>query len=40
MGGSGTLIFDGHRNLTVAVTGTTSGFTTADADVASFTPVG
>eukprot|EP01043_Picozoa_sp_COSAG02_P027929 COSAG02_NODE_1669_length_11402_cov_9.442007_6_plen_270_part_00 len=41
MGGSGTLIYDFHRNLTVALTGTVSAFTTASPDLLnSFTPAG
>lgn len=41
MGGSGTLIFDDHRNLTVALTGTVSAFTSASTDLLTrFTPAG
>ena len=40
MGGSGTLIYDHDRNLTVAVTGTVSAFTTASQNLLNFTPAG
>ena len=41
MGGSGTLIYDAHRNLTVALTGTVSAFTCTSSDLqTSFTPAG
>jgi hypothetical protein len=36
MGGSGTLIYDHQRNLTVAVTGTVSTFTTDSVDLLNF----
>jgi hypothetical protein len=41
MGGSGTLIYDERRNLTVALTGTVSAFTSNSPDLqTSFTPAG
>ena len=40
MGGSGTLIYDHQRNITVALTGTVDAFTTSSAALMDFEPVG
>ena len=40
MGGSGTLMYDQNRNITVAVTGTVNAFTAASSDLSDFVPNG